>query len=156
MIKTNEIIFDFETLSQDALEGVAVDCSFFLFDRSRFISDNPYTLKSAADVLKLKLSVVDQVKNYKWTISQDTLDWWKKQSPEAQKKIQPTDKDISVSEFAEKVLQYATSNGKINYWWSRSNTFDPIFLQRIMSSTGNSKKFAKAFPFWAVRDTRTW
>lgn len=152
----NNLIFDMETLSSNSLAGVMLDCSVLRFSFEKFISDDPYTL---ADLLrvskKFKVSVFDQTENYGYKIDKSTLEWWMKQSPEAQKNIKPLKTDITVKDFVDQFLDFASSGPKIKYWWTRSNTFDPIFLQRMADDTENTTKLSKVLPYYGVRDTRT-
>ena len=53
-------------------------------------------------------------------------------------------------------INYLKAAGKINYWWSRSNTFDPIILQRWAKAAGRHAEIEELLKFWSVRDTRTW
>jgi hypothetical protein len=46
--------------------------------------------------------------------------------------------------------------GKIDYWWSRSNTFDPILLWRIFEDCDRSQELNDRLKFWKVRDIRTY
>ena len=82
-------IYDFETMSQDPVNGVVVSFAMLNFDPKRFTS-NPYTYNELVDNAKfMKFDVVDQVKNYGRTICKDTVEWWGNQSKEAQKSIAP-------------------------------------------------------------------
>lgn len=153
----DELIFDMETLSDNSLNGVMVDCSALKFSMQRMISDNPYTL---ADLLKKaakwKVCVEDQVKNYKYKIEPSTIEWWKKQNQSAQDKIKPLPTDITVDEFVGRFIDFALKDGKVKRWWTRGNTFDPIFIMRMAQDTGQVDRLNKALPFWGVRDTRTY
>ena len=154
--KTNEVVYDAETLSLDLFDGVALDFSLFHFDRRRFTSSEPYYLSDVKDAITIKLDVAEQVKKYKYRIDPNTLKWWESQEPAARKKIKPSPLDKSLEDFADAFLSAATLKGKIDYWWTRGNKFDPVFIDRIMRSTGRSQREAKVFPYNKIRDTRTY
>lgn len=156
MTKTNEVIYDGETLSLDIFDGVSLDFSIFHFDRSRFTSSEPYVLADVRDAVRIKVSVADQVKKYGYKIDPKTLKWWEEQEPAARNKIKPSKADLILSDFADEFLRVASSKGKIDYWWTRGNKFDPVFIERIMRSTDNVSREAKVFPYNRVRDTRTY
>ncbi len=151
------LILDFETLGQDVFEIPILDCSYVVFDWDRFTSDNPYTLKEIVSLAKKdKLDMKAQVKEYGAKYNQRDVDWWMSQSTEAKRVLKPSSSDISVTQFIDNFIQYTKNSGKINYWWSRSNTFDPIILARYAKAVGRKDEIESVLKFWAVRDTRTW
>lgn len=148
------LIYDFETLSQDSLTGVAVDISWLFFDWDRFI-ENPYTFQELMKAChKSKLSVQDQVENYNYKIQKSTIEWWKSQDKETRKKILPSEQDVDISTFMNDFI--VSFPPKVYYHWTRSNTFDPIFLTRIARDTGNEQKINDLLKYYAIRDTRTY
>lgn len=150
-----DAIIDFETFSKDASECVVIDCSVMFFEWDKCISDNPYSPKNIVDVKRFKLSVKDQIDNYGWVVDKSTVNFWEKQSTTVRKKIVPKKDDLTVNEFTEQFLDELTNQGKIEYWWSRSNTFDPIILQRLFKSQNLLLHLEERLKFWRVRDTRT-
>jgi hypothetical protein len=87
---------------------------------------------------------------------QRDLEWWTEQGPEAKRQIRPSkENDISVSQFVENVYEYL-KNTKISYWWSRSNTFDPILLHRNFKDFSSRERLDFILPYWLVRDIRTY
>lgn len=151
-------IFDFETLSTDVFNGVMIDCAVLIFDWERFISDKPYSFKELEGLAKkYKLSVKDQRETHGYKVMKSTVEWWKEQSKEAQKLLVPSKDDLTCEEFCVNILKYLKKYGPIEYWWSRSNIFDPIMLARIMRDTGHFETgMDKELRHWKVRDTRTW
>lgn len=150
-----DFIFDFETLSQDMFNGVAVECSMTFFEWDRFI-DNPYTLQRIVDEVKtLKISVKDQVRLGR-KIEESTLDFWKGLPKESREILKPLDTDLSLNDFMTEFLSYVNSGPKVSYWWSRSNTFDPIIIESIARQTDAVTLLKKLLPFWRVRDVRTY
>jgi hypothetical protein len=148
---------DFETLGQDVFEIPMLDCSYVTFDWDRFTSDNPYTLYELVSLArKDKLDLAHQVKEHDARYVQRDLDWWLSQSEAAKKVLKPSSSDIRVEQFLENIITYLKASGKINYWWSRSNTFDPVILLRWAKVAGRKAEIEDLLKFWAVRDTRTW
>ena len=151
------LILDFETLGQDVFEIPILDCSYVAFDWDRFTSDRPYTLEEIVGMArKDKLDMVSQVKQYGAKYNQRDVDWWMSQSADAKKVLKPSSADIQVSQFIDNFISYVKSVGKINYWWSRSNTFDPVILARYAKLVDRRAEVENILKFWAVRDTRTW
>lgn len=145
---------DCETLGQPVHNCAVIDFSFFIADAERFISQ-PYTMKDIKSVKKFKLSVKDQVDNYDWMVYKDTLDFWQSLPHEARKNIAPKENDLTVKQFIDELISFMNDNGKIDYWWSRSNTFDPVILSRIFDAVQKQDAFKLYFPHWKVRDIRT-
>lgn len=63
--------------------------------------------------------------------------------------------DLNALQFMEKLIDYLRSEGKIDYWWSRSNSFDPVILDRIAQNANKTSLLGDHLKYWAVRDTRT-
>jgi len=150
------IFLDCETLGQPTGDSAVIDFSFFVADTDRFISDNPYTPADIENVIKFKLSVKDQVDNYGWVVYKDTIAFWESLPAEARKNIIPKKNDLTIKEFLSAVVDYLRPYGKTDYWWSRSNTFDPVILARIFDAEGKHQDFKQYFPHWKVRDIRTY
>ena len=80
-------IYDFETLSQNPVDGVVISFAMLNYDPMRFEKD-PYTYQELVDKCNyIKFDVADQVKSYGRKIEKDTVRWWSEQNKEAQKKI---------------------------------------------------------------------
>ena len=144
------VIFDFETLSQDQRHGVVTAFAILSFSEDRYIK-NPYTYEELLGEAKyIKFDVAEQVAKYNRTMSKDTLDWWAGQSEAARVHIKPSKDDVSI----DKLYQFIVSNCDIannKKFYTRGNTFDPIFLDGLMIDTGNPSPF-----HWGrVRDTRS-
>lgn len=151
------LILDFETLGQDVFEIPILDCSYVTFDWDRFTSDNPYTLEELVGLAqKDKLEMAHQVRDHGARYTQRDLDWWLSQSEDAKKVLKPSPADIQVEAFINNFITYLSNAGKINYWWSRSNTFDPVILSRWAKLLGRRAEVEELLKFWLVRDTRTW
>lgn len=133
-----------------------IDCSVFYFDTVKMLSDRPYNTRSIVDVKKIKLSLKDQVDNYGWVVYKDTIEFWKNQSAAARKHIIPSSSDVTVKKFADEFISYIVSNGEIDYWWSRSNSFDPILLWRIFEAADRNNMINEYLKHWKIRDIRTY
>lgn len=141
------VIYDFETLSQDPVNGVVVSFAMLNYRESRFV-DDPYTYQELVDKsFYMKFDVEDQVKNYNRVIEKSTLEWWGKQSKEAQSKLAPSSDDMSISElYGFFTVNRATNMRRV---YTRRNTFDPIFMTSLMKATGKPEPY----DWWDVRDT---
>lgn len=148
------LILDFETMGKKATKCAVVDCSVIVFEWERFSSD-PYTIANISDAKRFKLSVADQVKNYGWEIEKDTLKFWEEQEPEVRARVAPKKDDLTVKEFVKQFHEFLVESPKINYWWSRSNTFDPIILSRLFEAENKLLHLDEYLKYWRVRDTRT-
>lgn len=145
-------IFDFETLGTNTQKCVVLDCSWLTFDWTRF-TENPYTLEELISLAhRAKLDVQSQV-DFGYKIEQSTLQWWSEQGPEARAKIKPKPDDIDINTFMRKL--FSTLDNDIQYWWARSNTFDPMILERLARDHGQINTLNAYLKFWNVRDTRT-
>lgn len=156
-VASNHFILDYETLSQDATRCAAIDCSYVVFDWDRFTSrDDPYTFEELlSQTHKAKFDVTDQVKRHSFVIDKSTLDWWSTQGPAARNLLKPSLDDITIEKFFSNLTEYLERHNYIKYWWSRSNTFDPVILWQQASKCGMSERIGKLLPHWKIRDTRT-
>jgi hypothetical protein len=154
---TKHFIFDYETLGQNTMTCPIIDCAYYMFDIDRFLSDEPYTFEELINVIEHdKVSVEDQTSNYGFKIEKQTVEWWSQQGAAARAKIKPLPTDLSLSTHANNFHNYITKNGPVKYWWSRSNTFDPVIAWRIAKALNLDKWYDTNLPFWLVRDTRTY
>jgi hypothetical protein len=144
------VIYDFETLGQDQKNSVVVSFAMIAFSEKRYLYE-PYTYEELVDSCKyIKFDVEDQVTNFGRKINKETVDWWNSQGEEAKKQIRPSKEDRSILEFYEFVINNCECP-KIKKSYTRGNTFDPMFLQYLMSDTGHQDPF-----HWrTVRDTRS-
>jgi hypothetical protein len=155
MTKTN-FIFDMETIGANVMVCPVVDMAYTTFVWQRFI-DKPYTFEELVDSVKtVKLSVVDQMKNYNCSFKKEDVQWWEKLPKHARDKIKASSSDLTVVDFCATILKYFRERESIDYWWSRGNTFDPVILDRLMKATGNADACNQYLQFWKVRDVRTY
>jgi hypothetical protein len=152
----NDFIIDFETMGKNSQNCSVIDCSVMVFSWDKFISNEPYTLDNIKDAKRFKLSVADQVKNYGWVVEDETINFWQEQPKEVRDRIMPKKDDLSVDAFVDAMHKYLINSPKISYWWSRSNTFDPIVLNRLFVSQNKLLQMESVLKFWKIRDTRTY
>lgn len=149
-------ILDYETMGQDPTTCAAVDCSYVCFDWDRFTSEDPYTFNGLLNLTqRAKFNVQDQVKRHGFNIDPSTVEWWSQQEKEVRQLIRPTQEDISIETFLADLQVYLEQHPYLKYWWSRSNTFDPIILWHMTAKANVKPVFAKLLPHWKVRDTRS-
>jgi hypothetical protein len=147
---------DFETFGDDVLEPcAAIDMSVIVGNTDKMLSDEPYTCKDVVLAKKFKLSVSDQVQNYGFVVQESAMKFWQEVSPEARKCIKPSASDLSVEQFITAFIDYLNGVGKIDYWFSRGNTFDPIILQRLFKVVGKTHLFKEYLRFNRVQDMRS-
>lgn len=148
-------ILDYETMGQDPTTCAAVDCSYVAFDWDRFKND-PYTFDELLGMTqRAKFDVQDQVKRHGFNIDPSTVEWWSQQDKEVRQLIRPSQDDISIEVFLSNLQVYLEKHQYLKYWWSRSNTFDPIILWHMTAKANVKPVFAKLLPHWKVRDTRS-
>ena len=150
-------IIDFETIGQNSREVPAIDCSYTVFDWERFTSDNPYSFKELVlNMEYAKFDIKDQMVNHGCKYSERDLQWWLDQPAELRTNMKPNHElDLKSDQFVDKLIDYLQQKGNISYWWSRSNSFDPVILERIAQNAGRLEKLGAYLKWWSVRDTRT-
>lgn len=150
-MKNECVIFDFETLSVDRVNGVVLSMAMLNYSEERFVS-KPYKYDELIEKCSLiKFDVEKQVKNYKRTIDKDTLSWWNQQSDEAKKQLKPSAADQDIGELYDFIFSNCSIK-EVNKVFSRGNTFDPIFLDYIFRQC----KQPDIFTHWTLRDTRSY
>lgn len=150
------LFIDFETFGQDVKDCAVIDMAAYVVNTDKMLSSDPYTLKNIIDVKKFKISVKDQVVNYGFKVYADTVAFWETQPEQVRKNIKPLSTDLSVKEFVDQFLEFLTESGRIDYWWSRSNTFDPLILWRLVNTQDKYKHINEHIPYWKIRDIRSY
>lgn len=154
-MKTTDFIIDFECLSTIP-ESIITEVSILPF------VDDPHNPESFQDLIKkgkkFKLSVASQRGNRHMMSS--TINWWKKQSPEARKNLAPHKDDITVPQAVDLMLDFFKQNN-VDTWnsrlWCRGMSFDiPVFIS-MLQERFQVKDTQKLEPtaFWNGRDIRT-
>lgn len=150
------LMIDFETFGQDVRSCPIINCAYYAFDFDRFSSNKPYTFNELInDITVDKLSVKEQVSKYGYLIEESSLTFWDSLGPEVKKQIKPKSDDLKLEEFVDNFLNYLNGK-KINRWWSRSNTFDPVILDRVINDVGRMDEFKMKLSPYKVRDIRTY
>lgn len=144
------IIFDFETLSVDRVNGVLLSMAVLEFEESRFNSKEQYSYTELLESSRyIKFDVESQVKKYGRQINQDTLKWWGEQSKSAQRQLKPTELDVDIDQAIPFINTHIKK--KLDKVYTRGNTFDPIIIDYIAEQC----KQDVPWPHWIVRDTRS-
>lgn len=88
-------------------------------------------------------------------IDRGTLGWWKKQSPEAQKILLPSDKDVTVEVGHRRFATWIEEQGltRQSKIWCRGNSFDFPILAHCLHQSGIPANLMGGF--WNQRDIRT-
>lgn len=147
-------IFDFETLGQNVYTCPVINCSYTIFDWERFTDPEPLKFEDILpNIETVKLSI-DKQKEMGYVIERDSVKWWMAKPPEVKRQALPSKDDVDVEQFIRSLINYI-GNIKIDRWWSRSNTFDPIILWRLAKDVGLEIDINTVLPFWKVRDIRT-
>lgn len=148
----NAVIYDFESLSQNPIDGVALCMALVTFDRERFFkAGDLYTYDELLHKTKyIKFNVEDQVKNWGRKIQKDTLQWWSEQSKEAQELLKPEPDDHTIAELYPFFIKHVKIED-LKVVYTRNNTFDPIFLNSILVQTGHELPYK----WWLIRDTKS-
>ena len=151
-----DLVIDFESIGQNVLKLPVVDVAYATFIWERFIEE-PYSFEELTQQVQThKFSVKDQVDRFGCSFTKSDVAWWDKQSKEARSKLKPSENDLTYEEFSAKMFEYLRNEQKIDYWWSRGNTFDPVILERIMNTMGNHLLMGEYLRWWRVRDIRTY
>lgn len=154
-----DFIFDIETIGPNVHACPIVDISYRTFDWERF-TENPYSFPELVDSMGyLKLNVKDQVDNYDCSFKTADVDWWMSKPKAVKDKMKPSPNDLLLVDFAETFLTSLESElkgAKKTYWWTRSNTFDPIIVWRLLNRIDRSADFDRLLKFYLVRDIRTY
>lgn len=149
-------IFDYETFGQDMQKCALIDCSYIVFNWDRFTSNDPYTFEELVNfVQRDKFDVQDQVERLGYKVEKSSLQWWMEQDGRARSLIKPSTSDIPVETHLDNLVTYLSNFSSIKYWWSRSNTFDPIILWRLIDNYPGKQHITDRLKFWKIRDTRT-
>lgn len=152
---TNHLFIDFETMGQDPFDCCVVNISYFVVDWTRF-DKNPYTWDELVTGIKvLKADVKDQVDNYNRKIKKDDLSWWESLPEDIRIQVKRTKNDLTLNDFCIKLLD-DLKQYDIDYWWSRSNTFDPVILYAICKQTNHTNYLNSVLKYWTIRDLRTY
>lgn len=151
----NDFVLDWETMG-NAPEGAIVDLAMVVFNH------NPYKLPTFEELCQKAVRFKFDLKSQKGRriFDQGTMDWWKKQDPEAQKHLKASPEDIDYTEFYPKMMEFLNTNGfkkRTGQGWCRGQSFDfPIMIDAIRQIHGTRETFnLEPCFFWQQRDVRT-
>jgi len=151
----NDLIIDFETFGTNQVSCPIINCSVYTFNWERFVT-KPYSFQEIVDgAVTFKLDVKYQVKNYNYVVEMEAVEFWENQEPETRRQALPTKDDISLEKFCNNFTKYLTKQPRINYWWSRNNSFDPIILWNAFRKAGDKMLLDQFIKHSYVRDTRS-
>ena len=152
----NDLVIDFETMGQNESNCAVVDCSTLFFEWGRFTSNNPYTFEELlSKSRRFKLNVRHQVEDYKYVVEDETIKFWQTTDADTKARIAPLKTDLSVPQFCNQFIEMLSTTKKVDYWWSRSNNFDPPIIWRLMRQAGKYHDFNQYIMFHRLRDIRT-
>lgn len=100
--------------------------------------------------LYVHLDYDEQESQYRRTTDKVTIDWWSKQSPEAQDEAFG-DRDRLSMKAAMTKLCLIASPPNCNRIWCKGSTYDITLLENAIRQAG----LIVPWKFWAVRDART-
>lgn len=100
------------------------------------------------ETLDLRPTMEEQTEQYNRTISDATMDWWSKQSPDAIEEAMGDRDRISYREAMEKLYKFCWNCDKV---WANGSIFDIAVAESAFRDLGMQ------FPwqFWNIRDCRT-
>jgi len=150
-----DFILDFETIGQGAHQCPIVDCAYVAFSWDRFL-EQPYSFEELTSLVKTDKFDVKKQYDAGKTFSKSDLAWWEKQGEDAKSKLKPQSNDLTIEQFSDNIFAYLIEVGKIDYWWSRGNSFDPVLLDRVMIDVGKQELMNEYLKWWRIRDIRTY
>lgn len=154
--KNNDLIIDFETMGQNESTCAVIDCAALFFEWRRFTSDTPYSFEELLTMThRYKLDVKKQVTDHKFVIEEETLKFWQSTEPSTRARITPQKDDLTITQFCNQFIEMLSMNKKVDYWWSRSNNFDPPIIWRLMRHGNRFHDFNQYVMFQRLRDVRT-
>jgi len=149
------IIIDFETLSQNPSNGIAISFSAVPLD----VSLNFKQLQEKAFFTKLNID--DQQDNYKRKTMKSTMEWWSSLSPEVLKKSFPKKNEgLTVAEFVFKFEEYIKTI-ESDPWKvllvCRGSSFDIQYLNQMYRDLYNRDDVSDIVPwkFWNEMNVRS-
>ena len=136
-----DIMIDLETLATtpDAAILTIGAVKFDPFGRER---DDP-----KMDSFYVKVDI-DSCQDLGLVTNDDTVDWWSRQSKEAQEAAFDPEGRISVTDAFHQLYKFCWGATRV---WSNGATFDVVICEHVF------RKIGKAVPwqFWEIRDVRT-
>lgn len=137
----SDVMIDLETLS------TSPDATILTIGAVKFNPFGEDLNENAMEKFYAKIDL-DSCDKLNLKVDQDTIDWWSKQSKEAQEEAFSIEDRIDVVDAANQLYKFCWGAKRV---WSHGAGFDIIILENVF------RKIQKAFPwqYWQVRDTRT-
>lgn len=135
----SDIMIDLETLS------TSPDASILTIGAVKF---DPFGQELQDSNMESFYAKVDGCDKLDLKVDNDTIEWWGKQSKEAQDEAFSPEGRIDIVDAANQLYKFCWGAKRV---WSHGAGFDVVILETIF------RKIQKAFPwqYWQVRDTRT-
>lgn len=155
MANHKDFIIDFETLDNKAT-AIVIDMSVVVFDPDPQNVQTFEELVAQGKRFKISLAAQRGIR----TANSETIKWWREQSAEARKNLEPTPEDLTIEEATTQLLDFLKANG-VDQWKSqgycRGQSFDFPILDDMIRQTFKTDHIDKLTPikFWAQRDIRT-
>lgn len=149
-----DAVIDWETIGP-APNGKVVELSAIAFSDS--LDEDIVFDELVKKGIKIKFDLKAQKSRI---TTSETIEWWKKQSPEAQEILKPSDEDMTLEEGMKMFAEYIKNSG-IDPWkshmWCRGQSFDfPILIDVLRGVHGTVDTFShEPVKFWNQRDIRT-
>lgn len=137
----NDVMIDLETLATSS-DAAILTIGAVKFDPFGSELENP-------DMQRFYVKVdLDSCDRLGLVTSNDTIEWWSKQSKEAQEEAFSMEGRIDIVDAVNQLYKFCWGAKRV---WSHGAGFDVVILETIY------RKIQKAYPwqYWAVRDTRT-
>lgn len=158
-MSSSYLMFDLETL-HDRPNAVVLDIAAAVFDIDEIDSFDDL-VNDPERIFYVKLSVEDQVRNYKRKIGQGTMEWWSSQSEEAKRILRPSAKDVSLYDAMELWTDFLKKHNvdRNSIGYCRGQSFDFPIAVSLMDDVNprDEDNSNRNFPvsFWNQRDVRT-
>jgi len=145
-------MFDVETMGVEST-AIVLSASIVFFDADTKVESSPELYwKYVNDACFVKFDAKEQAKKYNRTVTQSTLDWWKKQAEIPRNlALKASEEDLSASEGIEKLRNYINSNGGSKQLvWARGS-LDQVVIDSLCRNLDVESLFM--YNMW--RDVRT-
>ena len=111
-------MFDVETMDAEST-AVILSAAIIKFDFNEVLTFEDYVKRACF----VKFDAKSQIKDYKRTVSKDTMAWWEKQSEIAKRiSLIPSADDVSAKEGIDTIKKYVEKHGgKDTFFWARGS-----------------------------------
>jgi hypothetical protein len=146
------LMIDIETLGKyDDCVILSIACVPFT------LTNHDYFSTFLNNGLMIKFNVEEQIKKYHRSVSEDVVNWWRKQSKEARDaNLKTSPNDMTVVDGLIKLSKFIGDSGynfKKSYVWTRGVGFDCSKIENLYETCTS---LSLPFNVWKVRDSRTY